>query len=605
MSSAVSDPDHVTEAPVAAPRSRPPASTLVVVAAVVVVTLALAWYWRWTTDDAFINFRVARSILEGSGPVFNAGERVEVGTSPLWLWLLTGFAAILPADISWIAVTVGAVGSATGLALACLGADALHRPQPTPRSGRGSIPVPAGALVFLSLPATWTFLTSGLETGLTFAWLGAVWFGTARQAVATAPTRPWWLLVVLGLAPLIRPDLAIAGALLGAWLLIAVPSSWPRRIRDVAVAGALPVAYQVFRMGYYGLLVPNTAVAKESSRSVWDRGWTYLADLVAPYALYVPVVVCAGLLVLAAHSSQWNRRVLGLVAVTVFAAVCQALFVVRVGGDFMHGRLLLPALFLLLCPVALVPVTLPGALRGHLARWTAVVLVPGLLAWAAVCVTSLRVDYAGGIGPRGIADERGLYVAQSGTPHPVTLAEHGRGRPAAWGAQVDRSARAGADEVFTQQDFTNAGDIPTLVPLGTADGTYFLVYQAGYLGYAVSREATVLDFHGLSDPIGSHLEPQGLGRPGHEKILPIVWFWARHSDDAPELQTADPLLGTVTPAGLEAARAALACGDLAEYVAATSAPMSWTRFWANLTGSVERTSLRIPADPEEAEARFC
>lgn len=605
MSSASSVPDHVVDPPVAAPRRRPPASTLVVVAAVVAATLALAWYWRWTTDDAFIAFRAPRSIVEGSGPVFNAGERVEVSTSPLWLWLLAAVAAILPADISWIAVTLGAVGSATGLGLACLGAAALNRSQPTPQSGRGQVPFPAGALVFLALPATWTFLTSGLETGLTFAWLGAVWFGSARQAVAAAPTRPWWLLVVLGLAPLIRPDLAIAGALLGSWLLIAVPSSWPRRIRDVAVAGALPVAYQVFRMGYYGLVVPNTAVAKESGRSVWDRGWTYLADLVEPYALYVPVVVCAGLLVLVARSSRWDRRVLGLVAVTVLAAVCQALFVVRVGGDFMHGRLLLPALFLLLCPIAVVPVTLPGALRGNPARWASVALVSGLLAWAAVCATSLRVDYAGGIGPRGIADERGLYVAQSSTPHPVTLAEHGRGRPAAWGEQVDRSARAGADEVFTQQDFTNAGDIPTLVPLGTADGTYFLVYQAGYLGYAVSEEVSVLDFHGLSDPIGSHLEPQGLGRPGHEKILPIVWFWARHRDSAPELQTVDPLLGPVTPEGLEAARAALGCGELADYVAATSAPMSWSRFWDNLTGSVERTSLRIPADPGEAEARFC
>ncbi len=38
----------------------------------------------------------------------------------------------------------------------------------------------------------------------------------------------------------------------------------------------------------------------------------------------------------------------------VVAGVLHAAYVVRVGGDFMHGRLLLPGLFLLLCAVAVV-----------------------------------------------------------------------------------------------------------------------------------------------------------------------------------------------------------------------------------------------------------
>jgi arabinofuranosyltransferase len=54
-----------------------------------------------------------------------------------------------------------------------------------------------------------------------------------------------------------------------------------------------------------------------------------------------------------------------------------------------------------------------------------------------------------------------------------------------------------------------------------------------------------------------------------------------------------------------AARASLTCGQVAELVAATSEPMSWERFRDNVTGAVERTSFRIPADPEMAEARFC
>jgi arabinofuranosyltransferase len=41
------------------------------------------------SDDALINIRVVRQLLAGNGPVFNIGERVEVGTSPLWIYLVS------------------------------------------------------------------------------------------------------------------------------------------------------------------------------------------------------------------------------------------------------------------------------------------------------------------------------------------------------------------------------------------------------------------------------------------------------------------------------------------------------------------------------------
>ena len=44
---------------------------------------------RWTSDDAFINFRIVENILNGDGPVYNQGIRVESGTSPLWLAVVT------------------------------------------------------------------------------------------------------------------------------------------------------------------------------------------------------------------------------------------------------------------------------------------------------------------------------------------------------------------------------------------------------------------------------------------------------------------------------------------------------------------------------------
>ena len=44
----------------------------------------------------------------------------------------------------------------------------------------------------------------------------------------------------------------------------------------------MPVAYQIFRMGYYGLLFPGTALAKDASGSKWPQGFVYLANFNSP-----------------------------------------------------------------------------------------------------------------------------------------------------------------------------------------------------------------------------------------------------------------------------------------------------------------------------------
>lgn len=591
----------MSTAPPTAPRDRR-LSLVTVLALLLVLTLVAAWQRRWTADDAFINFRAVRNILDGDGPVFNAGERVEVGTSPLWLWLLAGTDAVLPFDIGWIAVALGALLSGAGVLLAALGAMRL---EPSPANGlrpaRAFLPV--GALAFLAVPATWDFLTSGLETGLTFGWLGLLWWGVARQAGSQAPTRPRWLSLVVGLGPLVRPDLALVSVCLGSWYLVAVPSGWWRRVADVGVAVAVPVGYQVFRMGWFGLLVPNTAVAKESTRAVWDRGWAYLGDLVGTYQLVVPLVLCAALLVVTARARRWSPRVLGLVVVTVCTAVLHALFVVRVGGDFMHARLLLPALFLVLCPVAVIPV--PAWRRGRTAAVLAGALVCGVAAWAAVCATVMRIDYPASFTVAGISDERGFYAAAAGTAHPVSLADHGHTGLTAVADQVQTSFDAGRGEVFLQDTVVATPAGVRLLPVGRADGgTVFRVSQAGYLGFAVSDDVQVIDTYGLTDVLGSHLEPGAPGRAGHEKPVPIVWFWAQYAEGLPDAAR-NPSYGSVSPSGLNDAHAALSCGRLAELVEATSAPMDLGRFWDNLTGATARTSLRVPQDPGVARDAFC
>ncbi len=558
---------------------------------IVLAVVVLGWLRRWTSDDAYINFRVVENLLAGNGPVYSAPERVEVATSPLWLLVLTAAEAVVPGEnVAWAAVFFGLVLTAVGVLFAMLAARRLFA------HASALLVVPFGAVVFAALPPAWDFTTSGLETGLSFAWIGVSFWGLVRWLRNGSPAagRPLWLYLLLGVGPLVRPDFAIiAGALL-LWLTVVGTGRWWQRARGLVVAGILPVGYQVFRMGYYGLLIPNTAVAKESGRPLWERGFVYLTDLVAPHLLWVPALLALVLLALVLPRTGWRAREWSLFAVVLAAAAVHALYVVRVGGDFMHARLLMPSLFLALCPVAAVPV-LPAL------RWANAAVLAAAAVWVVASVAVLRTDYEGGIGASGIADERGFYTALAGVENPVTMADHGRTGLSAYSARITRLHRAGADLVIGQPGPVTP-ETPAIVLAGSDGGVTFFVANAGFYGVGSGLDVFVVDRSGLTDPVAGHMEPPPPGRPGHEKEYHLWWLLARYG--APEL-TEPGTQGPAEPDLVAASREALSCGAVAELVAATNDPLTWNRFWANLTGSVERTSMRIPVDPFVAVEQYC
>ena len=259
---------------------------------------------------------------------------------------------------------------------------------------------------------------------------------------------------------LVRPELALIGGLALVMMLIAA-QGWRTRVLIVVAGGLLPVGYQIFRMGYYGLLVPGTALAKDASGEKWSQGFVYLANFNAPYALWVPAIllVVLGVLVLAARSrssARWGHspasgryphppegqgdgqgRVTRLVqsptAVVVFIVVSgllQALYWIRQGGDFMHGRVLLTPLFCVLAPVAVIPLVLPERMK--LSRGSGVVLAGATAAvWLAVAVWALWAANSPGMGAdatrvtyTGIVDERRFYAQATGNAHPLTAADY-------------------------------------------------------------------------------------------------------------------------------------------------------------------------------------
>lgn len=569
---------------------------LVVAILVPVALLAIAgWTHRWVADDAFINFRVLEQVLAGNGPVFNAGERVEVGTSPLWLLLLLVVDAVVPLGLEWTSVVLGLSLAVAGVVLACVAAaESVDRARRVPF-------LPLGALVFVSVPPVWDFATSGLETGLGFAWIGLSSLALVRlHRRARTSRRTFWTAVLLGLGPLIRPDFAVISAVLlpVAVIVVGRPVLW-RGARFLAVAMALPVAFEVFRMGYYAAVLPNTAIAKEGSASYTSQGLIYLADLVTPYWLWVPLA-----LLLVFLRRRLDLRLL-VAASPAIAGLLHGAFVVRAGGDFMHGRMLLPGLFALLVPVAVV------APRRRIEQVAAALVV----LWCVVCAATLRTSYWGTntfTDTGAIAHERGFYTVAADESHPVTLGDY---EAFTWPAQ-GRALRARAERGEAVLSFEASNpEGPGVPPTSPArrrgsTGVFVGAAQVGLTGYAAGPRVWVVDRLGLGDPVGSRLQLVARGRPGHEKLLPFPWLFARFGDGgAPS---------SIDPQAIAAARRALTCdayrwdgigsrqqASLRELLAAVSSPLTPGRFLRNLRAAPALTKLRVPGDPVLAAGEIC
>jgi hypothetical protein len=73
--------------------------------------------------------------------------------------------------------------------------------------------------------------------------------------------------------------------------------------------------------------------------------------LFSVFALWIPLLLCAALGAMRLWRTRIDRAVAIVVAVPLLSGIALALYVLRVGGDFTHGRMLLPALFSLLLPV--------------------------------------------------------------------------------------------------------------------------------------------------------------------------------------------------------------------------------------------------------------
>lgn len=424
---------------------------------VIVLTLALGWAWhlRWLCDDAFISFRYAKNLVEGHGLVFNVGEKVEGYTNFLWT-LLMALMIFLKQDPGQASLILSLIFFAGTLLLVFRMVRLFSSSQDSFSSSVVLAPILLGAnYIFAS------YATSGLET------MFATFLITA--AVERAFVRKFFVSGLLAVAALLaHPDHALFYFSLGLVLLLD-----SERRKGIVFYGIpflfIYTPYFLIRWHYYGDFWPNTYYAKSGGDFYWGQGVIYLFASVFGGGLW-------SLLPLLFYELSHCRK--NFLSRYVFIATpLYLLYVAKIGGDFMYGRLLCP-----LIPAWIVLAEI-GLRRLLLARYR-------LLAFPALILLVFTILPVRLIQPWEkkwfLADERTFYELQSFSPIRVGMTYFG------WSEILKRH--------FVDHH---------LFPL-------FAVDCVGMVGYYTGLP--LIDNFGLTDRTVAHQAITVRGRPGHEKF---------------------------------------------------------------------------------------
>jgi arabinofuranosyltransferase len=589
-----------------------------VLAVPVVIVLIGAWSYRWVCEDAFIDFRVIGNLLAGNGPVFNVGERVEVYSDPLWVALLTITHEMVPfVSLEWLSVVLGLAGTATGVVL---GGRAMQRLGSSDHDG---VIIPIGMLLFSVVAGVWEFATSGLEMGMAFGWIGlSFWLlvriETRRKSAASCA-------IVMGLGPLIRPEFLLISVvfLVGLACVVASPG-WQgattvrrRWVFPYLAAIALPVIYELWRMAYFAMFVSNSELAKSGGGSDLPQGLTYFWNFTSTYVLWVPFILA--LLVVVPTTRRWwssgaHSRTVVLMT-PVVAGLCDALYVVHVGGDYMEARLLLPA-YLCGCLAVFVDTTQ--------LRTMMVIPVLGLVGWSVMCLGALRPS-AETSWVNNMHDERANWIYDTGQRHPIDVS--GYGRLLALGAglrTVTDSTPPGHQSMVVLSNpgeafIDNRGVGPDPVVLAKQIQSFIAsnrtpaqsdlkfrvavdIENIGALGYVAGPDVYVYDALSLANPIGSHTTVAVRGIPGHEKLVGPAWMLARFGMPG-DTYAKLPIFGVGPETA--AAKRAIHCNPLNAYLGAITKPLTLSQALSNVVHSFTYTRMTFSPDPIDAASQLC
>lgn len=353
----------------------------------------------WMDEDVWITLRTVDNFVHGFGLTWNPYERVQVYTHPLWMLVLCGSYA-LAGEAYFSTLAVSAVCSLAVLFVA------WRRWREHPHK------VVCLTLLFLASKSYLDFTTSGLENPLThllFTAFFVVLFGAPKDLPLEA--RRFVALVFLtALGYVNRADTVLAYGPVLVWL------SWRdrkafgwKRLAKLWAIGLVPaIAWTAFGTIYYGFPVPNTAFAKLAGGHyrppfLHPNATAYYTNSLSWDPLTLPVI--GGAIGFAMRRKVWKTN--RAVAALMVGLVLLLLYALRIGGDYMTGRLFaLPFLIASLTLVELMPESRPSIALAV----TAAVFALGLLGPRSPVSRTITPDMKSR-DETGVLDDRAMHQA--------------------------------------------------------------------------------------------------------------------------------------------------------------------------------------------------
>ena len=310
---------------------------LVIIAIFVVHAISL----NFTQDDAFISYRYVGNFINGHGLVFNPGERVEGYTNFLWIILLSIFAKF-GLDIIVVSKILG-IGSGCVTLFLLYKISALFFQKKKRLTG----PTKEGA----SSPQDWFFALFPsllLASNSAFAYWSISGLETVFFLMAILLSVYFYLLIfnsinqrlmmLFGaLSTLIRPE----GVLIFVILMLHKLFFKKDKLKDclLSLAGfiALLLPFLIFKIIYYGDILPNSFYAKTGfSLEYIKSGLGYFWLFLRHYALWGILY----LLPILFYKSLDKEQKLFLLFIYIYT-----FYVIMIGGDvLMVHRFFLPVL---------------------------------------------------------------------------------------------------------------------------------------------------------------------------------------------------------------------------------------------------------------------
>ncbi len=297
-------------------------------------------------DDSFITYRYVKNFTEGSGLVFNIGERVEGYTCFLWIILLS---AVKSLGFNFISVsqTLGVIFSMITLLFTFNISDRIF---PKGKDSFYNITFSIIAVILLAANGSFAYwAVSGMETGL-FTFLVTFGIYLYLRELNNRGSFPYSSIVFL-LASLARPEGNLIFAVTVLHRLIVEIKSAKNNGKSygsivnkdnllwlgIYIIPAL--IYMGWRYSYYGFLFPNTFYAKTgSSLEYYKTGFDYFWEFAKSYGGYGVLLVFT---LINLKSKEKFYEYLYLILIFFIFSV----YIIAVGGDVLRpNRFFVPIL---------------------------------------------------------------------------------------------------------------------------------------------------------------------------------------------------------------------------------------------------------------------